>query len=67
MGRRFKGIAGPTAPGLLCKARSFVLVCVCRFKRGYKNVISKGVELNQEVRQAEDGRPLPRVRVSHTS
>lgn len=22
----------------------------CRFKRGYKNVISKGVELNEEVR-----------------
>lgn len=44
-----------------------VCVCVCRFKRGYKNVISKGVELNQEVRQAEDEQPLPRVCVSRTS
>lgn len=25
--------------------------CCARFKRGYKNVISKGVELNHEVRE----------------
>jgi hypothetical protein len=33
---------------LLCCC--FCCCCRCRFKRGYKNVISKGVELNKQVR-----------------